>query len=83
MSTITAENYDDGVLVSSEQVPVPVEQVNRDAIEQRATDALAANRIYIARTNPTAAQTTAQVGALSQQINGVIRLLLNRLDGTD
>ena len=56
---------------------------NRAAIEQRAADALAANLTYIDRASPTAAQSTAQVRALSQQMNGVIRLLLNRLDGTD
>lgn len=58
-------------------------QQTADTIKAAAVDALAANRTYIARTSPTAAQTTAQVKALSQQNNGLIRLLLGLLDGTD
>lgn len=55
---------------------------NAGAIRDAARNALAANRSFIAST-PTAAQTTAQVKALSRQLNGVIRLLLGQLDGTD
>lgn len=43
----------------------------------------ATNRAYVALAGPTAAQTTAQVKALSRQQNGMIRLLLGILDGTD
>lgn len=59
------------------------EQANKSTLEQRAENALATNRTYIDRASPTTAQTTAQVKALTQQMNGVIRLLLGRLDGTD
>lgn len=61
----------------------PVEQVNERNIRDAARQALATNRTYAQRATPTAAQTTAQVKALSQQQNGIIRLLLNLLDGTD
>lgn len=58
------------------------EQDNADDIRTTARQALAANRAFVAST-PTAAQTTAQVRALSRQVNNVIRLLLNQLDATD
>ena len=53
---------------------------NRLTIEQQAALALQANRDFIAST-PTNADAVAQVKALSRQMNGVIRLLLNELDG--
>lgn len=56
---------------------------NRDAIEQAARQALATNRTYVALASPSAAQTAAEVKALARQNNGVIRLLLGLLDGTD
>lgn len=56
---------------------------NRTSIEDAALNALAINKTYIDRLSPTAAQTTAEVKALARQMNGVIRLLLNKLDATD
>lgn len=72
-------------------------QVNRSTLEQRADNALVANKTaitqsqaFLAIANPTNAQNAAQVKALTQQqvvltqqMNGVIRLLLGRLDATD
>lgn len=69
-----------GKLVSEEVVQV---DVTGDAIRDNARQALAGNRTYVGTATPTAAQTTAQVKALSRQVNGIIRLLLNELDGTD
>lgn len=62
---------------------VTAEQVNDETIRAQALTALTTNRTYVARTSPTAAQQTAQIKALSQQNNGLIRQLLGLLDGTD
>ena len=56
---------------------------NRLSIEAKALLALQTNRNFIALTAPTNAQTLAEVKALARQNNGIIRLLLNKLDGTD
>lgn len=58
------------------------EAVTRQTIEDAARQAIAANKAFVAST-PTAAQTTAQVKALSRQVDGVIRLLLGQLDAAD
>lgn len=59
------------------------EQDNQDAIRAAAAQALASNRQYVGLSSPTAAQTAAQVKALTRQQNGLIRLLLGQLDNTD
>lgn len=84
-TTQTVETYQDGVLIGSRQVTVATtpEQDNSDTLRQQAATALATNRTYVGLTSPSAAQTTAQVKALSRQNNGLIRLLLGLLDGTD
>ena len=75
--------YDQQGNITERQTYTPdPEQANRDTIEQAARQALIDNRAFVAST-PTAAQTTAHVKALSRQVNGVIRLLLNQLDGTN
>ena len=82
----TVETYNSqGELIESrvETYTTPVEFDNEETIRQQAAAALDGNRTYSARTSPTAAQTAAQVKALSQQNNRVIRLLLGLLDGTD
>lgn len=56
---------------------------NDATIRAQAANALTANRTYAALASPTAAQTTAQVKALTRQNNAIIRLLLGKLDGTD
>jgi hypothetical protein len=56
---------------------------NRRSIEEQAAAALATNRAFVALSSPTNAQTLAQVKALARQNNGVIRLLLDDLTGTD
>lgn len=59
------------------------EDGNRTTLEQRAANALQTNRDFLALATPTNAQVVAQVKALTRQNNGIIRLLLGRLDGTD
>jgi expansin (peptidoglycan-binding protein) len=58
------------------------EQANRATLEQQAATALTGNRDFLALASPTNAQVVAQVKALTRQNNGVIRLILGRLDGT-
>lgn len=58
-------------------------RINRLTIEDKARLALEANRTFLALSSPTNAQTLAEVKALARQNNGIIRLLLNKLDGTD
>lgn len=83
--TTLVETYADGSKVGERTVTYTVsdEQVNDEAIRAAALQALATNRTYAALASPTAAQTAAQVKALSRQNNGLIRLLLGLLDGTD
>lgn len=56
---------------------------NGDTIRRRALEALDANRMFLAASSPTAAQTLAQVRSMARQMNGLIRLTLGALDGTD
>ena len=77
------ERWANGELVSVELVDNPPEQVNRDTITEQAVAALQSNRDFIDLTAPTNAEAVAQVKALSRQVNGIIRLILERLDGTD
>jgi hypothetical protein len=82
---VTHDTYENGVKVSTREVTVPdptLEQANEATIRGQALTALTANRAYIAST-PTAVQATAQSKALTRQVNGIIRLLLNQLDGVD
>ena len=56
---------------------------NRATIQNQATTALANNRTYLAIATPTTAQMRAQIDALTRQHQGMIRLLLGQLDGTN
>lgn len=60
-----------------------VVEANSATIRQQAETALAANRTFLALGAPTNAQTLAQVRALTRQMNGLIRLTISHLDGTD
>src|SRR5690242_1024063 len=55
---------------------------NRVSLESKAASAVASNITYINLASPTTAQTTAQVKALSRQVNALIKLVLNQLDDT-
>jgi hypothetical protein len=62
---------------------VALGRMNRATIESQVAAAITANKAYVALANPTTAQTTAQVKALSRQLNGVMRLLTGQLDAAD
>lgn len=56
---------------------------NEETLRGQAEQALLTNRTFLDIATPTNAQTLAQVKALTRQSNGVIRMLLGKLDGTD
>lgn len=60
----------------------PPEVVNAATLTDRANAALTVNATYLAIPSPTAAQNTAQVKALTAQVNAIVRLYLGRLDST-
>jgi predicted dinucleotide-utilizing enzyme len=83
-ATVTVGMDGDRVVWVTVPEMLSTEGANRRAIEERAAQALAANRAFIALgTGATAAQNAAEIRALARQMNGVIRLLLQDLDGTD
>ncbi len=55
---------------------------NAATLQQRAQNALVNNATFLTIASPTNAQAVAQVQALTRQISGVIRLLLNQTDTT-
>jgi hypothetical protein len=60
------------------------DQANGVTIRSQADAALTANRTFLAIATPTNVQLSAQVRALTQQMNGVIRVaVLGKLDGTN
>jgi hypothetical protein len=56
--------------------------VNAATLQAQARTALAANTTYLAAGAPTTAQAVAQVRALTQQVNALIRLAVRALDAT-
>lgn len=84
MTSRTVTTFDgDGNVVEETTETVPVEDANARSLFSAADQALTNNRTFLALSSPTAAQNAAQVKALTRQMNGVIRLLLGRFDGTD
>ena len=78
----------DEVVVDGQTVTTPVVrditvESNLATIRGQARTALTGNRTFLALAAPSNAQAVAQVQALSRQMNGLIRLLLDELDGTD
>ena len=73
-----------GIIVEWTESPVvSPRDANHDVLNARIEQALDANRTYLARSAPTAAQTTAQVQTLTRECSALIRLLLGALDATD
>ena len=56
--------------------------INRNFIRTQAEAALTANANYQAIASPTVAQNTAQIRLLTRECNGLIRILLDRLETT-
>lgn len=81
--TIT-ESYNDvtGVRTYTTVWKPGSESFNRDDLLSKAAAALSANATYLATANGTAAQTAAQVKALTRQVDALIRLQTGRLEDT-
>ena len=79
-----ATGYFDGPLTLAQVNAIPecIVDVNRAALVAKANTALTSNATYIARTAPTTAQNTAQIKALSLQLDALIRLVGGFLDST-
>jgi len=58
-------------------------RTNRTTIEGRAVTAVTANNTFLAIGTPSTAQNAAQIKLLTRECNGLIMLLLNRLDTTN
>lgn len=61
---------------------VDISVVNGPALTAKAQAALTANATFLGLASPTTAQVTAQVQALTRQIDAALRLLANQLDST-
>jgi len=66
-----------------DELPVRDRVVNAETLRMRAEAVLGANREFLSIARPTAAQTAAQVKALTRASSTVVRLLLDRLESTD
>lgn len=73
----------DGNVVSVEPITFPPEEENRLTMEQRAAQAVAVNRAFLALASPTNAQTLAQVKHLTRVSSALVRLQLADFTGTD
>lgn len=78
LTLITEANMLSGGYTPTEE-PVSVEM----AIRAKALQALTVNVNYLAVTTPTAGQVSAQVKALTRQVQALIRLTLGQLDSDD
>lgn len=68
--------------VLPEPSPDPTRAISATLIE-RLTSAIQGNQDYLALATPTAAQTAAQVRALTRQVNALTRLTTGRLETAD
>lgn len=54
-------------------------EANKETLKIRALASLVSNKTYTDRVNPTAAQNTAQIRALTRQVNGLLRVFAKQL----
>lgn len=69
----SGSTYKDGKFIP--RPPMPSE-----LLTERISSAIDSNKIYLAITTPTAAQATAQIKALTRQVNAMMRLQLQRFE---
>jgi hypothetical protein len=69
-------------LASGHTYPTALE-LHRQTLRDRAVLALDVNAAYLALNPPTAGQVATQVGRLTRECSGLIRLALDLLDSTD
>lgn len=62
--------------------PASAAQTNLAALQAKAFQALSNNTTYLGISNPTSAQAIAQVGALTRQVDALIRVDMGILDST-
>lgn len=67
--------YDNGMVTVTSVPADNTPEANAQTLLQRAAQALTNNATYLARQSPTSAQNTAQIQALTRQVNALIRLL--------
>ena len=80
-NVIVAQN---GTIISDVLVVVDTTaETSADLIRTRAAAALLTNRTYLALVAPVGADNLAQIRALTRQNVGLLRMLLNDLDGVD
>lgn len=81
--TLTAQQITNAIAgLVAQQAADATTQANQATIQAKALAALAANATYLAIATPTQAQAVAQVGALTQQLDAVIRLILGQFSST-
>lgn len=74
----------DGNLVSDVEFVVDItEEVNEAHVDDRLTQAIAANKTYLALASPTNAQNVTQIRSTTRQLIAIEKKLLRDLDDTD
>ena len=68
---------------AQELIALALTLTNQRIVRTRAAAALLTNRTYLALAAPVGADNLAQIRALTRQNVGLLRMLLNNLDGTD
>lgn len=73
------QSYADPAVVQRDAVHT----LNRNTLLGKVQTALDNNDVYLSRTAPTTAQNTAQIKALTRQVNALLRLVSEQLDNTN